>query len=186
MPPRKTIPLSVRKLLRERQSLRIDLGCGENKQPGADVVGIDARAVPGVDIVHNLVDDMPWPLPDNSVRVAFMSHFWEHVPPHRTFPLMAELHRVLMHDGQVLVAGPYGMEFRYVQDPTHCNPSNEATFMYWDRNHPSRLWDVYKPPCFHYESFDLIPAGRSRDFNAILRVCKADGDCEHETVYVER
>jgi hypothetical protein len=170
----------IKELIRARKSLRIDIGCGRNKQPGPDVVGLDARPLPGVDIVHDL-ETFPWPLPTDSVRVAFMSHFFEHVKPWLTLPLMAELHRVMLHDGQVLAAGPYGAEFRFVQDPTHCNPINEATFAYWDRAHPSRLWEVYEPPIFHLESFDILPAGSSRDFQAILRCCKAETpeDCKH-------
>lgn len=177
------LPIHVRELLQRKQSLRIDLGCGPNKQSGPDIIGLDARALPGVDIVHDL-EVFPWPLPDNSVRVAFASHYFEHVKPWKFLPLMAELHRVMMHDGQVLAAGPYGVEFRFVQDPTHCNPINEATFAYWDRSHPSRLWDVYEPPCFHLENFELLPAGNSRDFNAILRVCKAatPDQCKHDMV----
>jgi hypothetical protein len=86
---------------------------------------------------------------------------------------------VMQHDGQILLSGPYGVEFRFVQDPTHQRPVNEATFCYWDKLHPSGLWHVYEPPVFHLEVFDVLPAGRSRDFNAILRVCKDDGECKH-------
>lgn len=184
MPRHPALPRRIQALIKAKQSLRIDLGCGPSKQEGADVIGIDARALPGVDIVHNL-EDFPWPLPSDCVRVAFMSHFWEHLDPSKTMPFMAELHRVMLHDGQVLIASPYGVEFRFVQDPTHRNPSNEATFFYWDRLHP--LWGVYEPPCFHLESFQIIPAGPSRDFNAILRCCKeTEESCRksHETVHV--
>ena len=170
----------IRELIQRKKSLRLDIGCGEHKQPGPDIVGIDARALDGVDIVHDL-EEFPWPLPDNTVRVAFASHFLEHVKPWKFLPLMAELHRVMVHDGQVLIAGPLGVEFRFVQDPTHCRPINEATFCYFDNKHPSGLWEVYKPPVFHVESFDIIPAGASRDFNAILRCCK--DACQHDLVY---
>jgi len=175
----------IRALLKRKQSIRLDIGCGAHKQPGPDIIGIDARKLPGVDIVHDL-ETFPWPLQSNSVRVAFMSHVWEHIAPGKTLAFMAELHRIMLHDGQVLISGPYGVEFRYQQDPTHQNPSNEATWYYWDRNHPSRLWEVYEPPCFHVEAYDIIPAGASRDFNCILRVCKAETEdkCQHALVYV--
>lgn len=183
------LPARVQDLILKKQSLRIDLGCGSHKQEGADIVGLDNRALPGVDIVHNL-EKFPWPLPSDSCRVAFASHYFEHIKPWEFLPLMAELHRVMKHDGQVLVAGPYGVEFRFVQDPTHCNPINEATFMYWDKVHPSGLWAVYEPKVFHLESFEIIPAGSSRDFNAILRCCKATSEeaCRktHDHVFVSR
>lgn len=183
--PKLSVPKHVRDLLKRKQSLRIDLGCGANKQPGPDIIGLDVRDLPGVDIVHNLFEDFPWPLPSDCVRVAFMSHVWEHVPPTRTLQFMAELHRVMLHDGQVLISAPYGVGFRFIQDPTHCNPSNEATFYYWDRGHP--LWEVYTPPCFHRELFDKIPAGASMDFQAILRCCKAltEEECKQAHLSVE-
>lgn len=172
-----TISKATQAIIAKRKTLRLDIGCGANKQ-GPDCFGIDLRKLPGVDLVHDVVGQIPWPLPDNCARVAFMSHFWEHIIPWRTLPFMAELHRVLQHDAQVLVAGPYGVEFRFVQDPTHCNPTNEATFHYFDNRHP--LWEVYRPPVFHVESFDRIPAGMSRDFNAILRCCKPGAKgCTH-------
>lgn len=174
--PLREFDVHVQRLLDRKKSLRLDLGCGANKQKGA--LGIDARALPGVDIVHDL-ETFPWPLPDNCARVAFMSHFWEHVKPWLTLKFMAELHRVMQHEGQVLIAAPYGTEFRFVQDPTHCNPTNEATFCYWDKAHASGLWHVYKPPVFHLDAFDILPAGTSRDFNAFLRCCKVEQGATH-------
>jgi SAM-dependent methyltransferase len=159
---------TISRLLAARKTIRLDLGCGPNKH-APDFIGIDTRALPGVDIVHDL-EEFPWPLPDDIARVVFMSHFWEHISPKKTLPFMAELHRVCRHGAQVLISGPYGVEFRYVQDPTHCNPSNDATFLYWDNRHA--LWEVYEPPVFHLDAFDEIPVGNFRDFNAFLTCCK--------------
>lgn len=167
--------------LKALSSVRLDLGCGASKQDGC--FGIDTRDLPGVDLVHNL-ETFPWPLPTGCARAVILSHFWEHVKPWLTLDFMQELHRVCQDGASVFLAGPYGVEFRYQQDPTHCNPSNEATFLYWDCNHP--LWHVYKPPVFHVEHFELIPVGgMGRDFNAVLRVCKqVKGDqCPHKTSY---
>ncbi len=159
-----------------KKSLRVDLGCGANKQTGC--FGVDARELPGVDLVWDL-QSFPWPMPDRCARVVFMSHFWEHVNPQLTIQFMAEVHRICEPGAQVLIASPYAAEFRFVQDPTHCNPSNEATFCYWDKLHESGLWHVYQPPCFHLDSYDIIPVGGSRDFNAILTCCKdPDVPCE--------
>lgn len=114
---------TLRKIARAK-SLKLDIGCGAHVQPGC--FGLDQRPLPGVDLVLDL-EHFPWPLPDNCARVAFMSHFWEHIKPWRTIGLMAELHRVLQHDAQVLISSPYGMEFRFIQDPTHCfGPETEV------------------------------------------------------------
>jgi hypothetical protein len=163
----------IRKLIEKHKSIRLDLGCGENPQEG--FLGVDKVKYPKVDIVHDL-EKFPWPFLDNCARAVVMSHFWEHIKPWLTLDFMKELHRVCQNGAQVMIASPYGTEFRFVQDPTHCNPSNEATFLYWDNRH--QLWNVYKPPVFHLDYFEVIPIGGGRDFNAILKVCK--GKCTHK------
>jgi hypothetical protein len=158
----------VRQLLKTRAGVKLDLGCGTYKQ-GADWVGVDARPLPGVDVVHDL-ETFPWPLPDNCAHTAVMSHLFEHVKPWLTLPFMAELHRVCQPEAQVFIAGPYAMEYHYVQDPTHCNPVNETTFVYWDDHH--HLWGVYQPPVFHLKHFERVPVQAHIDFAAVLQVCK--------------
>lgn len=170
------VPAKVRRLLESKQSVSLDIGCGPFKQDG--FIGLDKRKLPGVDIVCD-VEKFPWPLPDSCASTVLLSHFLEHVKPWVFLDLMAELHRVCRDGAQVMAAGPYSVEFRFVQDPTHCRPINEATFCYFDNRHP--LWKVYEPPVFHLESFELIPAGGSRDFNALLRACKPNGKgCRHK------
>lgn len=170
----------------EVAGINLDIGCGEHKQHGPGWIGIDRRQLPGVDIVHDLWK-FPWPIDSDSVNILLMSHYWEHVPPHLTFETMAEIHRVCRHGSQVLIAGPYGIGYRYLMDPTHCNPTVEGTFSYWDPslpryvslNHPAKgkLWKIYKPPILHLQSFSRIPAGGDADFNACLIVCKDSSSC---------
>lgn len=66
-------------LAKNNLGIKLDVGCGANKQPG--FVGIDYRALPGVDIVHNL-EQFPWPLPDKCASLASASHVLEHINPH--------------------------------------------------------------------------------------------------------
>jgi hypothetical protein len=175
--PHKDIP----KLLSGRKSVRLDIACGDHKQ-AEDWIGLDIRDLPGVDIVLDL-EKFPWPLPDSCARAVVMCHFWEHIKPWLTMPFMAELHRVCADGASVMISAPYGVEFRYVQDPTHCNPANEATFTYWDSNLP--LWQVYKPPVFHLQSFEVMPVGGfGRDYNAILTCCKRT-PCPHKNMEVK-
>lgn len=157
-------------MIRKKAGIRLDIGCGQNKQPG--YIGMDSRRVPGVDIVHDITKT-PWPLPANCVITSVMSHLWEHIPPWRTLAVMEEIHRISKPDAVVLLSGPFGLGFRFVQDPTHCNPVNEATFAYWDPLHPSKLWEqVYQPSPMHIEAFEIVPANGDRDFECALRVCK--------------
>ena len=171
----KKIPVAVQRLIKRSQSVQIDVGCGIQKNKG--FIGIDKRKLPGVDIVHDITVT-PWPLPDSCATVMILSHVWEHIPPWKTLDVMAEMHRISKNNGIVMMNGPYGLGPRFIQDPTHCNPSNEATFMYWDALHPSRLWKVYKPPVLHLERFEIVPANADRDFEVALRVCKMKR-CNH-------
>ena len=167
---RDTVTPAIRRLLAQKTGIKLDLGCGDRKH-GPDWVGMDVRPLAGVDIVHDL-EVVPWPLPDNCVHTVAMSHIYEHVKPWCILGTMAELHRVCQPEAQIFISGPYGLDFHYVQDPTHCNPVNEATFAYWDDR--QLLWNVYKPPVFHTISFERVPVGEGIDFAAVLQVCKPE------------
>lgn len=124
-----------------KAKLCIDAGCGNNCQPG--FVGMDKRALKGVDVVHD-IEDIPWPFETESAEVIKMTHVLEHIKPWLILDLFAECHRILKLDGKLLISMPYGVSYRFVQDPTHCNPMNEASFAYFDPKEP--LYQVYKPP----------------------------------------
>jgi SAM-dependent methyltransferase len=152
------------------QAVRLDVGCGSHKQEG--FVGMDRRRLPGVDIVHD-IEDTPWPLPDNCCTAVVLSHVWEHITPKHTLAVMEEIHRICRDGASVFISAPYAMGSRYMQDPTHCNPSTEATWMYWDPEHP--LYGVYQPSPFKVLSYNVIPVSNDRDFNCVLRVLKPTG-----------
>ena len=134
--------------------IRLDIGCGANKQAG--YVGMDIRPLPGVDIVQDL-EEFPWPLEDESVLTALASHVIEHINPHKGVFLkfMDEVWRVMKPGGQFAIAVPHGASPGFLQDPTHCNPCNEATFFYFDPEHPSGLWNIYKPKPWKIEQLYL-------------------------------
>ena len=136
---------SIRKLLAKNNlGVKIDLGCGENKQP--NFIGIDVRPLKGVDIVHDL-EKFPYPLPDNCASLAVASHLVEHINPHGGVFLkfMDEVWRILKPDGEFLIGTPYAGSPGYWQDPTHCNPCSENTWRYFDPLDPSGLYRIYKP-----------------------------------------
>lgn len=84
----------VKKLFSEKASVKIDLGCGENKFPGA--IGVDFRKVKGVDIVQDLTI-FPWlALPSESVDIAMSSHLLEHINPDSPDPRLAGLLDLLL------------------------------------------------------------------------------------------
>lgn len=135
---------NVTELIEAHSGIFLDIGCGENKQPGW--VGIDMRDVSGVDIVHN-VTDYPWPLPDESVKLAVASHLIEHIAPHDFgfVRFMDEVWRVMQVGAEFAIATPHGSSQGYIQDPTHCNPCNEATWDYFCPHRASGLWHIYRP-----------------------------------------
>jgi len=146
----------------------LDLGAGANKTQGA--VGVDHRPLPGIDIVCDLFKP-PWPIPTSCAHTVVLSHVCEHVPPWLFLDFMAELHRVCRDGAGVLISSPFSIGPRWQQDPTHCRPITEATFMYFDPDHPSQLWKVYEPPPFRLQHCEIIPAGYDRDINIVL-VCQ--------------
>lgn len=125
--------------------LKVDLACGGAKI-GPDWLGIDIIKTPAVDIVWDL-DNYPWPLPDGCATTVLASHYVEHINPARGgfIKFMNEVWRILRVDGEFGIAAPYGLSAGFVQDPTHCNPVNEATFFYFDPLHPSGFYKMYHP-----------------------------------------
>lgn len=85
-------------LLKEKSGIRLDIGCGENKQAG--FVGLDYRALETVDIVWD-INMHPWPLPDECVIMAMASHVLEHIPPTSSDPRLIALIRFLVEQGIV-------------------------------------------------------------------------------------
>lgn len=136
--------MDIKKLLKDKSGIRLDIGCGRNKQPG--FVGIDMFDYDGVDIVHDL-EVTPWPLPDNCVLTATASHVLEHINPHKGvfINVMNEIWRIMKPGGQFAFVVPYAESHGYFQDPTHCNPINETTMGYFDPLHPSQLYQFYQP-----------------------------------------
>ena len=121
-----------------KKGIMLDIGCGGNKQPS--FTGMDRRELPGVDIVHDL-EVFPYPLEDESCLTIVGSHIVEHIKPWLMLDFMNELWRILIPGGQLALSMPYGVSYGFVQDPTHCNSVNEATWTYFDPDHP--LYQIY-------------------------------------------
>jgi SAM-dependent methyltransferase len=136
--------------------IHLDIACGANKNTG--FVGIDVRALPGVDIVHDL-NEYPWPLPDACVKMAVCSHYVEHINPSNFgfVRFMDECWRVLQVDGQLAIVAPYAGSFGFWQDPTHINGCNEATWAYFAPEHPSGLYRIYEPKPWRIETLNWSP-----------------------------
>ena len=130
-------------LFKKAAGIRLDVGCGINKQKGC--IGMDMTPHKNVDIVHD-VQVFPWPIPDDVCHMIIMSHLWEHIEPKYRFQVMDELWRIMRHDGQLFIVCPYAHSFLAAAHPAHYMCPNEATFQFFDSDYA--LWHVcsYKKP----------------------------------------
>ena len=122
-----TIAEKTEKPTSKKKLIKLDIGCGQNKRDG--FVGMDMVKLPGVDIVQD-AEKTPWPIRDESVEEACISHYAEHVKNLPAF--MDELHRVLVPEGRATIVCPYYTSMRSMQDPFHIRPISEATFLYYN------------------------------------------------------
>jgi hypothetical protein len=138
--------------------LRIDLGCGTNKEAG--FLGCDQHAFPGVDVVMNLMGRWPWQ--DSSVDEARMSHSLEHFSGVQRVHIFNEMYRVLKPRAFATIITPYWCSNRAYGDFTHAwPPVSEALYLY-----VGKAWRKDKAPD---NDIEWNPAGYSCDFDMEVR-----------------
>jgi hypothetical protein len=96
------------------ESTVLDLGCGRNKHDGA--FGVDARDVPGVDLVHDL-DQHPWPLPSNQYTKVYCQDVIEHID--EIEPFLLEIARISARGATIELRTPHFSSWYAYNDPTH-------------------------------------------------------------------
>jgi SAM-dependent methyltransferase len=72
---------------------------------------------------------------------------WQDGSP-RFIRFMDEVWRVVKPGGQFAIMLPHGYSPGQLQDPSHCNPSNESTWAYFDpleKNTGGHLYKIYRP-----------------------------------------
>lgn len=117
------VPSEVTEAL--RTGLVLDIGCGSLKQLGT--VGVDQRAVPGVDVVCDFERGLPFKT--DSVRAAYSIHSVEHMRDLITF--MVDLYRVCAPGARVYIKTPYYTSCKAFLDPTHVRFMTEESFEYF-------------------------------------------------------
>lgn len=164
------IPKHVKKLLKT-DIVKLDIGCGANKQPG--FIGIDIRKLPGVDIVHD-IETYPWPLPSGCATLAMAGHVVEHINPLKFgfIKFMNEVWRVLKYDGQFFFSTPYPGSRGYWADPTHINPVSKDTLTYFDPMNPL-TYEIYRPLPWKVEKVTLQTHGNMEVLMVKRRIDKS-------------
>jgi SAM-dependent methyltransferase len=113
---------------KKKTELKIDLGCGNNKQEG--YIGIDRIKFDKVDIVLNLGID-PLPFENDTVDEVYASHFVEHLTAVERVRLFNELYRVMKVGSKMTMIVPHWSSSRAYGDPTHkWPPIGEMWFYY--------------------------------------------------------
>ena len=108
-----------------RKGIVLDIGCGSLKQIGT--VGVDQRALLGVDVVCDFERGLPFR--ENSVAAAYSIHSVEHMRDLITF--MVDLYRVCAPGARVYIKTPYYTSRKAFIDPTHVRFMTEESFEYF-------------------------------------------------------
>ena len=92
----------------------LDVGCGNNKIPGA--TGIDLVAGTQADIVHDL-NVTPWPLDSDRYEVVRLWSILEHLRD--VGAVISEVYRVSKSGATVIIGVPHFSSVYAYSDPTH-------------------------------------------------------------------
>jgi SAM-dependent methyltransferase len=93
---------------------RLDIGCGNNKVPGAIYLDVDPNAHP--DILHDL-NVFPYPILDRSFDEIVAKHIIEHLD--NPIGFMREIARILKPGGTVYIETPHFSSRVAYSEPQH-------------------------------------------------------------------
>jgi len=106
--------------------LQLNLGAAKTYIPGFVNIDIHEAAELSLDLGADRL-----PFPDDSVRTVVSHHTLEHVPDY-LFAL-GEIHRVLEHDGELLLSLPYAtLTENHMVNPYHLHNFTERSFDFFD------------------------------------------------------
>lgn len=105
--------------------MKLNLGCGRNPIDG--YVNLDIAPLPGVDVVHDLEQPLPFDddIFDEIVGVDLIEHIRD------PLALMQELWRVAKPGCKLRFELPYGSSDDAWEDPTHRRPYFVGSWMYF-------------------------------------------------------
>lgn len=122
--------------IEDATGILLQIGGGQHKQPSY----LDLEE----DLGHNHLH-RPWPIGDESVLTLVVTQAAEHVPPSDCVDWMNECWRVLKPGGRLQIVTPYGGSPPWLADPLAQWTITEMTPLWFDPEHPSSLWERYRP-----------------------------------------
>ena len=155
----------------------LDIGCGSHKRSGT--VGIDRRALPGVNVVCDFEKALPFR--DGSVVGAYSIHSIEHLHDLNSF--MEELYRVCAPRAKIFIKTPYYASRKAFVDPTHVRFMTEESFEYFKSPNYYGLKTNFRTVSIEYnmrKPFKFFPSYFQKRFRRYLW-----NVCEEMTVVLE-
>lgn len=126
----------MRKMGMALQEKKLHLGCGENIFSG--YINLDLRKLPGVDIVHDI--NQPLPFPDNTFAEIVALNVLEHVKDLQS--VIREMYRVTEPGGIWKIEVPYYNSPYAWNDATHYRAFGLDTFQALARENVTLLGDI--------------------------------------------
>ncbi|HZX49638.1 MAG TPA: class I SAM-dependent methyltransferase [Candidatus Paceibacterota bacterium] len=142
----------------------LDLGCGDRKKviEGAQVIGIDKIAMPGVDAVHDL-NVFPYPFGNNEFDQIICDDVLEHLDD--IVAVVEELHRITKPGGEIIISVPHFSSDNYYTDITHKHPFSSRSFDFFDPRFQNNVHQFYSKARFRVEKkyigfSEVLPSGK--------------------------
>ena len=117
-------------------TIKLDLGCGSLKREG--FVGLDMKAMPGVDIVCDVTKGIP--LQDDCVEYLIADNLMEHIGD-EFIDVMNDVWRICTPHAIIKIIVPGVHTSAAFQDPTHRRFFVPETFDYFNADH--QRWKLY-------------------------------------------
>jgi hypothetical protein len=144
--------------------MKLNLGCGLNKQPG--FVNVDRYGEP--DLVWDL-EVFPWPWPDNSATEIRLIHVLEHLGRDADIfiRIIQELYRVSAPGAAIKIVVPHPRHDDFINDPTHVRAITADTFTLFSKKY-NRRWQqmgvANSPLAFYHDvDFDIVAVNSELD-----------------------
>jgi len=116
----------------------LDLGCGENKIPGA--IGLDNVRLKDVDVVHDLLE-FPYPFDNKIFDTIYLKHVIEHFKFSNINKIFNECSRLLVDNGNLVVTVPHVFSIAAFSDISHKSYFTFGSGYFWNKDHQKSYYD---------------------------------------------